>query len=137
MIHISTSSSKKYLSNDRGYIDRLQILKVLNDPDKRKIYDQVGEDGLKYGAGAGGPNGASGFASAGGFPGAGAGGGFSFRSADDIFKEVGPFWNYFSNSKFSFYQNKKFNWCDAIETVSVGYVYFKSMIILSCFEIIL
>jgi len=50
---------------------------------KREVYDQFGEDGLK---GGGGPPGGGGFA--GGFPGAGGGGGFSFSATDpnDIFK---------------------------------------------------
>lgn len=55
---------------------------MLSDPDKRAVYDQYGEEGLKSG---GGPPG-GGFG-AGGFP-SGAGGGFSFHATDpnDIFK---------------------------------------------------
>lgn len=57
---------------------------MLSDPNKKSVYDQFGEDGLK---GGGAPNG-SGFG-AGGFPGAGGGGGgFSYHATDpnDIFK---------------------------------------------------
>lgn len=51
----------------------------MSDPNKREIYDQMGEEGLK-GGGGGGPGG--GF---GGFPGGG-GGGFNFHDPNDIFK---------------------------------------------------
>ena len=57
----------------------------LNDPEKRKMYDQFGEEGLKNGGMP--PPGA-----AGGMPGGMGGmpGGFQYtsRSADDIFAEV-------------------------------------------------
>lgn len=66
-------------------------LQALSDPEKRKIYDQFGEEGLKQGPpppGAGGFD-ANGF---GGFPGGGGGGGGHYRyqprSANDIFAEV-------------------------------------------------
>ena len=66
-------------------------LQALSDPEKRKIYDQFGEEGLKQGPpppGAGGFD-ANGF---GGFPGGGSGGGGHYRyqprSANDIFAEV-------------------------------------------------
>lgn len=51
----------------------------MNDPDKRKVYDQVGEEGLKSGMPPGGAQ---------GFGGDGMPSGFSFRQADDIFAEV-------------------------------------------------
>lgn len=61
---------------------------VLTDPEKKRIYDQVGEDGLKMGGG-GSPDGGCG-----GMPG-GSGrsfhfrpGGGGFRGADDIFREM-------------------------------------------------
>ena len=60
-------------------------LSVLSDPEKRKIYDLYGVDGLKGGPppGAGG-----GFGGGHGFPGGGGfAGGYTPRSADDIFRE--------------------------------------------------
>lgn len=56
---------------------------VLSDPEKRKIYDIYGVDGLKGGVP---PGGASPFGGGGGMPG-GFAGGYTPRSADDIFRE--------------------------------------------------
>ena len=58
---------------------------VLSDPEKRKIYDMYGMDGLKHGGppGGGGPfGGGGGHGHPGGFT-----GGYTPRSADDIFRE--------------------------------------------------
>ena len=63
---------------------------VLTDPEKKRIYDQVGEDGLKMGGGGGGSSEDGGMSGAGGSgrtfhfrPGGG-----GFRGADDIFREM-------------------------------------------------
>jgi len=60
-----------------------EAFEVLSDPEKKKIYDQVGEDGLKGDI----PEGASGFSGFGGMP---RGGGTTFHftssNADDIFR---------------------------------------------------
>ncbi|KAG5187864.1 heat shock protein 40 like protein [Tribonema minus] len=62
-------ASKKFAEIAAAY-------EVLSDADKRKIYDQYGEEGLKHGGGeGGGPGGPGGFpGGAGGFP-----GGFTFQ----------------------------------------------------------
>ena len=58
-------------------------LQVLSDPEKRKVFDMFGEEGLKGGMPSGaGPSGSSG----GSFHGFS---GFNPRSPDDIFREVG------------------------------------------------
>uniref|UniRef100_A0A6N2L0V1 Chaperone DnaJ C-terminal domain-containing protein n=1 Tax=Salix viminalis TaxID=40686 RepID=A0A6N2L0V1_SALVM len=72
-------------------VDYYNILKVLSDPQKRVIYDQYGEEGLKDAPPSGG----------GGFPfgnGGGGGGsnGFNPRNAEDIFAE------FFGSSPFGF-----------------------------------
>ena len=51
-------------------------MQVLSDPEKRKVYDQFGEEGLKGGI-PGGPSGM------GGMP-----GGFTARNPEDILREV-------------------------------------------------
>ncbi|KNC99329.1 uncharacterized protein SPPG_05577 [Spizellomyces punctatus DAOM BR117] len=60
---------------DKKFKEISEAYEVLSDKQKRTIYDQFGEEGLKGGMPEGGPAGAGGFA--GGFPGfAGFGGGF-------------------------------------------------------------
>lgn len=80
----------------------LHASQVISDPEKRKIYDMYGEEGLKAGPP---PPGGGGFP--GGFPGGGGGfpggGGFRYqpRSAHDIFSEVCPH-PYTANSTFTY-----------------------------------
>lgn len=59
---------------------RLWFVQVLSDPQKKRIYDQFGEDGLKGGV----PDGSRG----GGGGGAGHAFNFQPRNAEDIFAEV-------------------------------------------------
>ncbi|KAG0043654.1 hypothetical protein BGZ83_011178 [Gryganskiella cystojenkinii] len=84
----------------KKFQDISEAYEVLSDKDKRAIFDQYGEDGLKAGGG-GGPGGAGGFPGGGfsGFPGGGGttfsfgggggggGGGFRPTDAEDIFKQ--------------------------------------------------
>ncbi|CAM9355383.1 unnamed protein product [Ectocarpus sp. 8 AP-2014] len=76
----------------KKFADVAEAYKVLSDAEKRSIYDQFGEEGLKHGAG-GGDGGAGGFPGGGGggfhgfggFPGQGGGGGgqrFHFEAGD-------------------------------------------------------
>ncbi|KAF9275839.1 hypothetical protein BGZ68_010467 [Mortierella alpina] len=94
----------------KKFHDISEAYEVLSDSNKRAVFDQYGEEGLKGGGGGGGPGGAGGFpGGAGGFPGGfggfpgggghtftftssggpggGMGGGFRPTNADDIFKQ--------------------------------------------------
>ncbi|KAF9132088.1 hypothetical protein BGW39_000807 [Mortierella sp. 14UC] len=85
----ATEAQKKFHDISEAY-------EVLSDKDKRAIYDQYGEEGLKGGGPP--PPGAGGFGGGGGFPGGagghpftfstgGGGGGFRPTDAEDIFKQ--------------------------------------------------
>ncbi|KAG0349445.1 hypothetical protein BG005_010967 [Podila minutissima] len=86
----------------KKFHDISEAYEVLSDKNKRAIFDQYGEDGLKGGGGATGPDGAGGFPGGfSGFPGGGGGGhtfsfggpgmggsgGFRPSDAEDIFKQ--------------------------------------------------
>lgn len=85
----------------KKFQDVAEAYEVLSDSEKRSIYDQFGEEGLKHGAGD--PSGGGGFPGGfpgGGFPGGGFGGGggtrFHFNAGDaqrtfeQFFREGGP-----------------------------------------------
>lgn len=86
---------------NRRFKEISEAYEVLSDKNKRAIYDQFGEEGLKSGMGAGGEPGGGGGGhpfGAGGFPGGsfyftssgrpgGRGGAFRPSSADDIFRQ--------------------------------------------------
>ncbi|KAJ3259692.1 hypothetical protein HK103_001953 [Boothiomyces macroporosus] len=73
---------------DKKFKEISEAYEVLSDKNKRAVYDQFGEEGLK---GAGGPGGPGGGFPAGGFPGgtfsfSSSGGGFRPSNPEDIFK---------------------------------------------------
>ncbi len=83
-----TAAEKKFKEASEAY-------EVLSDKNKRAVYDQFGEDGLKGGPPPSGTNGGfpGGFPGGGGasfsfsgFPGGAPGGGFKPGNAEDIFK---------------------------------------------------
>ncbi|CAM9976328.1 unnamed protein product, partial [Sphacelaria rigidula] len=91
----------------KKFQDVAEAYEVLSDSEKRSIYDQFGEEGLKHGAGD--PSGGGGFPGGGfpggGFPGGGFGGGggtrFHFNAGDaqrtfeQFFREGGPGGDFF------------------------------------------
>ncbi|EIW84303.1 DnaJ-domain-containing protein [Coniophora puteana RWD-64-598 SS2] len=69
----SEEASKKFKEISEAF-------EVLSDKQKRGIYDQFGEEGLKGGGGGPSPGAGGGFQSFGGFPGGGGGSTFTFTS---------------------------------------------------------
>ena len=95
MLHHPDRNKDDVDNAKRKFQDVSEAFEVLSDKQKREIYDQYGEEGLKGGGppppGAGG---FPGFSSAGGFPGGGGGARtyhFSPSDPNDIFS------NFFSN----------------------------------------
>jgi DnaJ homolog subfamily B member 4 len=78
MLHHPDRNKDDVDNAKRKFQDVSEAFEVLSDKQKREIYDQYGEEGLK-GAGPP-PPGAGGFGGAGGFPGFGGGGGGSSRT---------------------------------------------------------
>jgi len=72
MLHHPDKNPDKRAQSEAKFKEISEAYEVLTDPQKREIYDQVGEEGLKGGAG----------------PGRGGGGpGMNFRTPEDIFAE--------------------------------------------------
>ena len=63
-----------------------EAFEILNDPQKREIYDQYGLEAARSGGPSFGPGGAGGAGGAGGFPGGAGGfsGGHAFSNEDDF-----------------------------------------------------
>lgn len=87
MLHHPDRNKDDVESAKRKFQEISEAFEVLSDKQKREIYDQYGEEGLK---GGGPPPGAGGFSGFSGFPG-GAGGTRSFRFSpsdpNDIFSQ--------------------------------------------------
>ena len=72
-LHPDRNPPEKKEEAEKKFREMSEAYHILSDPEKRKIYDQFGEEGLKMSEGGGGGGGESG-----GFPGGGFPGGFSF-----------------------------------------------------------